>query len=135
MQAVTKIFIIVLITWLTAEVLKIIWDLIVHKRFRADYLLHYGGMPSSHSTFVTSMVLSVGLIDGFTTSFLLALAIWMLVMRDLIVIRGHIDTNAENIKKIIKNKINIDRISHNLLQVTAGTILGVILPIILYFLF
>lgn len=135
MQAVTKIFIIVLITWLTAEVLKIIWDLIVHKRFRADYLLHYGGMPSSHSTFVTSMVLSVGLIDGFTTSFLLALAIWMLVMRDLIVIRGHIDTNAENIKKISKNKINIDRISHNLLQVTAGTILGVILPIILYFLF
>ncbi len=135
MQAVTKIFIIVLITWLTAEVLKIIWDLIVHKRFRADYLLHYGGMPSSHSTFVTSMVLSVGLIDGFTTSFLLALAIWMLVMRDLIVIRGHIDTNAENIKRISKNKIDIDRISHNLLQVTAGTILGVILPIILYFLF
>jgi len=135
MEAIAKIFFIVLITWITAEVLKVLSDLIVHKKFRADYLLHYGGMPSSHSTFVTSIVLSIGLVEGFTTSFLLALAIWMLIMRDLIVIRGHIDTNAENIRKISKNKIGIDRISHNLLQVTVGTILGVILPIVLYFLF
>ncbi len=133
MDNTTKIFIMVSIAWIFSEVLKIIIDSIRNKNFNIKKCFRYGGMPSSHSAFVTSLAFSIFLIEGFTTAFLLSLAIWILILRDLMVIRGAIRSNSDSIRKISKGKYNTRSLTHTLLQISVGIFLGLIIPLVVLF--
>lgn len=128
MEAFYRIFTMIAVSWFSAEAIKILIDYLSLKELEFRKFFRYGGMPSSHSAFVTSICTSIAIVEGFTTSFLLSLAIWILVIRDLMVIRGHIDSNTENIAKLSKNKLKSSLISHNLYQMAVGIMLGVIIP-------
>jgi uncharacterized protein len=136
MDDILKIFIIILVSWLTAELIKVVLDIIRKKRnkLKSISLFHYGGMPSSHSTFLTSFSISIFLIEGFTISFLISLALWILILRDIMVIRGHIDQNTENISVLSKGKLSNTILSHKLIEIIAGIFLGTFITIILYLL-
>ncbi|MFT4303007.1 MAG: divergent PAP2 family protein [Candidatus Woesearchaeota archaeon] len=134
MQNEILIFTLTAITWILAEILKVFTYYLKSKKFDLKIALKYGGMPSSHTAFVTGLATTIFIIEGFTTAFLLSLAIWILVLRDLVVIRGHIDTNSKNIKKITKNKMNNSFLSHTNKEIAIGFLIGIITPFILIFL-
>jgi len=133
MDPTLKIFLMVAASWIIAEIIKAAIRISSKKKLNSSILFRYGGMPSSHSTFVTASALSIALVDGFTTPFLIALGIWFLVIRDLTVVRGHIDRNAEKIKKLSKKNIKIDKIAHTIPEIAAGILLGFIISYALFF--
>jgi uncharacterized protein len=135
MNDVLKIFIIVTVTWIITELIKISIDLIkiVKKRNTEPLkLFHYGGMPSTHSTFVTTLSLSIFLVEGFTTSFILSLALWILVIRDILAIRTHIDLNSKHIKQLSKGKLKNISLSHTIPEIIVGITLSSMITIVLY---
>ncbi|MCB9358927.1 divergent PAP2 family protein [Candidatus Woesearchaeota archaeon] len=130
-----KIFILVASSWILAEILKVMTYFVRTRELDIKVALRYGGMPSSHSAFVTGLAVSIYLIEGFSTSFLLGLAIWILVLRDLMVIRGNIDNNTKNIQVLSKNKIKGVMLSHTIKEISVGIAIGILIPLIInYFL-
>lgn len=130
MQVEIKIFLMVFITWLISDILKTVIDSIKHKKFRPRMLLAYGGMPSSHSSLVSSMSMSLFLIEGITSVFLLSIGIAILVIRDLVTLRARIDENSKAISVISKDNAPYP-LSHNTVEIIAGIALGIICPMIL----
>ena len=135
MEAPIKILLIVFITWLASDILKTMFDTVKNKKFRLRMLLAYGGMPSSHTTFVTSLAISIYLIEGITTAFLISCAFFIIVVRDLITLRNRIDMNSKNISKLLKKKPRPELLSHNFMEIIVGFVLGIVLPLLLNTLF
>lgn len=52
------------LAWALAQVLKVVFVLIVDRRFDFHRLVGAGGMPSSHSSFVTSLMIMIGFHTG-----------------------------------------------------------------------
>lgn len=135
MEDVIKLFLMILFTWLIAEIFKVLTVSINTKKFQPNVLLYYGGFPSSHTTLVTSLAVSIFLIEGFNTAFILSLVIFGLTIRDIITLREHIDLNSKSIYVLSNKKIKIKEISHKVAEIIGGLILGVILPILFYLIF
>ena len=131
MNITLKIAIIVIITWLFTEVIKIILEAKKTKKINWKTLFKYGGMPSAHSSFVTSLATTIFLAEGFTTTFIIAVAIAILIIRDLLVIRTSIDRNAHNIEKTTSKiktipTIKAKTIMHTKIEMLIGSLIGII---------
>ncbi len=131
MDTTIKIITIVAITWLFTEVIKIVLEAKEHGKIQWRTLFKYGGMPSAHSCFVTSLAVTIFLAEGLTTNLIIAAAIWILVIRDLLVIRTSIDRNANNLEKTtskIKNipTIKAHTIMHTKIEMLVGSLIGLI---------
>jgi len=134
MEEIIKLFLMILFTWLIAEIIKVITASINSGKFKPNVLLYYGGFPSSHTTLVTSLCVSIFLVEGFNSSFIISLAIFSLTLRDLVTLREQIDLASRSIYLLSKKKIKIREISHRIAEIFGGLVLGIIFPIIFYFL-
>ena len=54
--------------WFSVQLFKLLADAFVHKRFNFKRFVETGGMPSSHSAVVTSLMASVGITEGFDST-------------------------------------------------------------------
>ncbi len=128
---------------IVATVLCQIWKFIDHsirrKRFDWGSLVATGGMPSSHATFVCSLAVSIGLVEGFmSTIFFLSVGFAMIVVRDALGVRRNVDTVVKTLNEIIrKKKLGVYEIlkitGHTPVQVTVGSLIGIVIPIIFQF--
>ena len=136
-----RIFFIVLLAWITSCVLKGLIEFIRTKKIDLSRFFGPGGMPSSHSTIVTSLATCVGIYEGFdSTIFVVCCALALIVMYDASGIRRAAGEHAKIINIIIeaweeKNPILSDEklkeiLGHTPLQVAAGAVLGVVFAII-----
>ncbi len=127
-----------------ASVLCQLWKFI-DKSIRLKKLDWYalvatGDMPSSHSTFVCSLAISTGLVEGFLSSiFFVAGGFAVIVVRDAFGVRHTVDKLNKNVNEIIrKKKLGIQEImqitGHTPVQAFTGCVLGIVIPIILHFL-
>lgn len=98
----------------------------------------YGGMPSSHTAFVVSLLTIVAFFDGVrSTSFLIALILTLIVVRDAVGLRRWIGSSHELlnhlIKKVplLKKRYQFMPIGHTPLEVLAGAIVGFGLTVLL----
>ena len=114
----------------------------IEGNFSWNSLLHYGGMPSSHSALVSSiatiMYLNFGLDSAaFAISFFLAI----IVMTDAVGLRSYITDQGKTINKLIedlpdeleyKYEIMNERVAHTIPQVVVGIFFGFMITYILY---
>jgi acid phosphatase family membrane protein YuiD len=127
-----------------AQVLKTIIFAIRNKNTDLRMLFTTGGMPSSHSSSVTAMATTVGLIRGFdSVEFALACAFSIVVMYDSAGIRRSAGKQAAVLNRII-NDIFIDEkhkmkegrlkelLGHSPFEVIAGALLGIFVAFILH---
>lgn len=132
-----KIFFIVLMAWIMSCVLKGLIEFFRTKHIDWGRFFGPGGMPSSHSTIVTSLATCVGIYEGFdSTLFVVCCALALIVMYDASGIRRAAGEHAKIINIIVeaweeKNPILTDEklkeiLGHTPLQVLAGAILGVL---------
>ena len=78
-----KILISAMISWFVAQALKVVFYYIKHHKFDISKFFSSGSMPSSHSAFVTALVVAVGMVEGVgSTFFAISVVLATVVMYD-----------------------------------------------------
>jgi len=120
-----------LMSCLTAQVLKIVFNFFTERELRIGIIFETGGMPSSHSALITSLTSGLGMDLGFDDPiFALSVGISLIVMYDASGVRRSAGLNAKEINKISKcidekSTLNLkETLGHSKLEVIVGSILG-----------
>ena len=127
------------LAWFVAQVIKIILDLIRTKSLDWRLITSSGGMPSSHSSFVTSLATSIGITQGFDSPmFAITFVLCMVVMYDAAGVRRAAGKQAaaiNDIADILENYgFRMDEslkelLGHTPVEVAAGALRGIGLSI------
>jgi len=128
--------------WFSAQTLKIFTALIKEKKLDFKKFLSNGGMPSSHTSTVWALCLSIGKSEGvrsstFAVSFMLA----FIVMVDATGVRRAAGEQAKSLNQIVydmtddkpvymKKKLK-ELIGHTPLEVVVGALLGALIVLLM----
>lgn len=128
------------IGWFSAQILKIIVNIIREHRFDFKWLILTGGAVSSHTAGVSALATSTGIKFGFSSGyFAIAIVIASLVIFDARIIRRAAGRQAEVLNKIADDlykkrgfKLNHLRefLGHTSLEVSFGLALGILIGIL-----
>jgi hypothetical protein len=139
-----QLIIIPLVVGAVTQIIKLIIDGIPNNLNWQHLYNDYGGMPSSHTAFVVSLVTAVAFREGFgSAAFAISLIFMIIVIRDAVGFRRQLGKNATitNLlaEEIFKKKKGVphlrERIGHTIPEVLAGALLGFSLTAILYLVF
>lgn len=136
-------FVTAVIAWFVAQVIKVITVLIIEKKFDFSRFVGSGGMPSSHSAFVTSLAVAIGFSSGFSSElFSIAAVLALVVMYDAAGVRRAAGEQAKILNILIEewgsqNYKNTEvrlkeLLGHTPMQVIAGALLGMAIAIFRY---
>ena len=135
-----------LVSACTAQILKVILYIIVHKKIDFKIFTTTGGMPSSHSAGVVALTTSVGLIEGFTSiPFAIALGFSLVVIQDAQGLRRAAGKTAATLNRLI-GELSLSReeqtkpyevlkelLGHTPFEVLMGIILGILIALFVHF--
>ena len=115
------------VAWVVSGSLKFLINFIRFGR-DAKKLIGYGGLPSTHTTIISSAVFLNGFTDGFTTpTFSLGLAVMMLFIMDAHNLRRKIGEHAKIFNQLQSDISLRERMGHSWLEIISGLILGAVL--------
>ena len=126
------------LAWAIAQLLKIISWALVSRELNFRRLVEPGGMPSSHSAFVTSLATGIGLYEGFdSTLFALATVFALIVMYDASGVRRAAGKQARVLNAIIEDlnrrELHPERLrellGHTPIEVLVGALLGIVIAL------
>jgi len=127
---------------LVAQSLKILLGVIKERKFNFYWLLGTGGMPSTHSAAVVSLVVCMGKELGSSSPFFaLSVLFAMITMFDAQTWRRSIGFQAKILNKIMMDfqegkKLREDRlgelVGHTPIEVFMGGLVGVIITLMVY---
>lgn len=107
-----------LISWLAAQIIKTAIHSIKFKTFNPERIVGAGGMPSSHSSLVVSVVIYTLRFKGFESSeFSFALLLAGIVIYDAMSVRYNAGLHAKELNKIRKI---IDELDDEISQISGG---------------
>jgi len=122
---------------LAAQILKIFFYYLWHRKINFRVFVQPSGMPSSHTAMVVALTSSVGFINGWSSSiFAVALIFSIVVMYDAAGVRRSAGKQAKVLNLMMedlftKKKINEMRLKellgHTPLEVVCGALLGAFL--------
>lgn len=126
-----------LLAWLTAQVLKILLHLFLHRKLDLQLLFSSGGFPSSHSATVTALACGIGKYYGWNSPIFAVSAVFaMVVMYDAAGVRRAAGKQAEVINQLVERLYQgsdpsqerlRELIGHSPLEVFGGALVGVII--------
>ncbi|GHV17442.1 membrane protein [Clostridia bacterium] len=130
------------LAFLSAQLIKFIIELLRGKKLDVRRLLGAGGMPSSHSSTVVALTVSVGKICGLNSpEFAISAVFAFIVMYDAANVRRAAGEQAKILNYMIHNWNDItpeifgrelkELLGHTPLQVFAGAALGLALGLLL----
>lgn len=109
---------------------------------RYDVLPQYGGMPSAHTAFATSLATLVSLTDGiYSNSFAIAICVMIFILDDALRLRVFLGRFGVAIRRLIKmlppeeqkTMPHIEgRIGHRVSEVIVGAFVGIVATILLW---
>ncbi|MEZ0536119.1 divergent PAP2 family protein [Caldicellulosiruptoraceae bacterium PP1] len=130
-----------ILSWFIAQFIKILIVLVTEKKFDVTRFIGAGGMPSSHSAFVSSLTTVIGIIDGFNSSnFAISLTFALIVMYDAAGVRREAGKQAQTLNYLIESFFSTyikhdpklkELIGHKPIEVFAGSILGIVIALLL----
>ena len=132
-----QVLVIALLACLIAQLLKLLFELVVHRKVNIRVLVTTGGMPSAHSALVTALATGVGQEIGWSSpDFAIAAIFAIIVMYDAAGVRQAAGKQARILNQILDElfqehpKFNEDRLKellgHTPVQVIVGSALGVV---------
>jgi len=130
-----QVLIVALIACFLAQGLKLLIEVVQHGKLNFKVLFEAGGMPSSHSAFVTALAVGVGQTMGWDSPELaLALVFAIIVMYDAAGVRQAAGNHArilnQMVAELFRDHAHLGEIrlkellGHTPAQVVAGSILG-----------
>lgn len=147
---------IALVAMITAQLLKLPITYLFTKKWYPSIIFSTGGMPSSHSAFVTALMLALALTEGVKSPhFAIAFVLAGVVIHDAIGIRREAGKHATVLNKMReeldiivseiqkgeeKDNVKIEQnlkelLGHEPIEALTGTLLGIILALASYFIF
>ena len=128
------------LAWLLAQVLKMIFNTIATRQLDFSRLVDSGGMPSSHTAFVSGLCTGVGLTEGFGSLwFAVVLAFSLIVIYDATNLRRSAGYHAQVLNEIVPKLLRgavvkevvtyrqlRELLGHNPVEVVVGAGLGVL---------
>ena len=134
-----RILLISIFSCFLAQLLKIFTG--KEKKFDFKRIIISGGMPSSHSSFVTSLAMLVGFDKGFaSTEFAITAVFAIIVMYDASGVRRAVGKQAEILNQIVddffhgkfdQHKKLKELVGHTPKEVLFGALLGIIIGIVM----
>lgn len=139
-----KMFLCPIIGWATAQILKTFINMLINREFNPERLIGSGGMPSSHSSTVVSLMYATAYCKGITGfEFPMATTLAIIVMYDAMNVRMETGKQAiilnlflknEEINKMLKEADRSDwakiilkeYVGHTPIQVLGGIVVGVV---------
>jgi len=121
--------------WAVAQALKVIYHLAVQRKLDLRLLTSAGGMPSSHSAFVSALATAVGLREGWDSSaFAICVVFASVVMYDAAGVRRAASRQASILNRILDELFRgqplseerlLELIGHTPIQVVVGAAIGI----------
>ncbi len=128
-----------LISWLSAQVLKTLFNYAKTKKFNPERLVGAGGMPSAHSASVCGLTIAIARSQGFASPlFAVCFLLAAIVMYDAMGVRRQAGEHARVINMIVRKNKNYvtympkdknglkEFLGHTPLEVMAGAMLGIL---------
>ena len=105
----------------------------------------YGGMPSAHTAFATSLATVVALNDGFySTTFMIAVSLVIYILDDALRMRIFLSRHGMALQKLVSHLPQEEqkeypyleaRLGHKGKEVIAGGIIGIFFTFVMWFLY
>lgn len=128
------------IAWLIAQLMKMVLNTIATRRIDFSRLVDSGGMPSSHTAFVSALCTAVAMTEGMNSVVFAAVACFsMIIIYDATNLRRsagyHAQVLNEVVPQLLKGKVIKDGfiyprlrelLGHNPVEVFVGAIVGII---------
>jgi len=136
---------VVVVAWFVAQAYKVISALFVEKKLVLKRFVETGGMPSSHSSTVSALATSVGLVYRLNSAlFAITLIFAIIVIHDAAGIRQAAGNQARvlnrleaTLNKLFEEHFRDERLKellgHTKIEVLAGVILGIAIAFIFKF--
>ncbi|MCI9177115.1 MAG: divergent PAP2 family protein [Clostridia bacterium] len=126
--------------WFGIQLFKLIYDLIVTKKFNFKRILQAGGMPSSHSAVVVALTTMIAKAQGINSPlFGVSLIFSFVVMYDAAGVRRAAGKQAKLLNKIVEtpgltglqvSERLVEVLGHTPVQVFVGAFIGLIVGFI-----
>ena len=124
-----------LFAWFFAQLIKVVLDLILLRKFDAKRFVSSGGMPSSHSSMVVACTVAIGRLYGISSAtFALSVVFSAIVMYDACNVRRSAGDTARLVNQLLAHVERLtaedfaedlkEVMGHTPLQVFAGAVLG-----------
>ena len=129
-------------SWLVAGVLKVFVELRVNRKLSLSRIVGAGGMPSSHTSTVIALAISIGYYRGLASAeFALAMIFAIIVIHDAVGVRLETGKQAkvlntmmfesEAFKDLDFEKQLKEYVGHTPLQALVGAIVGIIVSLLM----
>ena len=143
LQLVTNPYVVTSLScWFLAQLIKVIINWVIQKKFILERLFGDGGMPSGHSATVSSLATIIGLMNGFDSPlFAIAGILAVVVCHDATGVRQETGKQAMMLNEIVRileakelPEVKLkELVGHTPLQVFAGILLGIGGACLMYF--
>ena len=132
--------------WFLAQLMKIPFNLLIHKELDWRQFFAAGGMPSSHTALLTSLCVMIAFQKGTgSVEFAICLAVTVIVMYDAAGVRRETGRQGKAINEILGSFIMEGRpisdeemkeiVGHTPLEVFAGALLGILCAALLLWIY
>jgi hypothetical protein len=145
MENYIKILITPFITLFIVQSIKLLTDGIKGNYNLKDLFFTYGGMPSSHTAFVTSMSAMVAYTEGISSSdFGIAMVLSLIVITDAVILRRYIDGHGTAVKMLVERLAPEEqkkfppvatKLEHTIPQVLVGAAVGIVIATLINVIF
>ncbi len=116
-----QVFQVAFVSWFLAQFFKVVLTFVTDGKLNLYRMVGSGGMPSSHSSFVTGLTTAVGLVEGFETpAFAVSLVLALVVMYDASGVRRAVGMQAMLLNRIIEDIYENKPIDHKRLKELVG---------------
>lgn len=129
-----KFFLIPLLALVVNQIIKLVIFLIKGE-FSWSQIFSYGGMPSSHTALATSLLITMGYFQGFSSpEFAIALIMAIVIVKDAGGIRRKLGKQASIINHLIKKlpakegykfPVLNERFGHTYIEIVVGFLLSI----------
>lgn len=135
-------FVLPLLAWLMAQVAKIFIKGFSRGDWDWRYIYRSGGMPSAHATVVVALCTVIGVrTSTHSPEFGIACIVAAIIMYDAVNVRHAVGEHAVALRSILPKvfKKNVPDITihqsygHTPLEVLAGVVIGVVVPILVFY--
>jgi uncharacterized protein len=140
-----------LLAILLAQLLKILWNLSMTGKWDWIWIYHSGGMPSGHTSAVSSLSTSIGLTIGWSSpEFAISTILSVIVMYDATGVRRQAGVHAQVLNRLVEDVTKLlseakekspaetreklkEILGHKPIEVFAGLWFGIFVAIINYY--
>jgi uncharacterized protein len=131
------------ISWMVAQVMKMIVDFVATRKLDFSRLVDSGGMPSSHTALVTGLSTAVGITEGWQScSFAISTCFAMIIIYDATNLRRSAGYHAQVLNDVVPQLLRgkllgegfafpklRELLGHNPFEVFVGGILGILIAL------